>query len=115
MQFRYYGYEDKNNYPPNDVLPNMYGKLVSGNILRDYGIVSHLGIQGIPGTEFYLNDGQHPIYIGDTGIYEIDLEDRGQISRIRFSEKSLSKYEDEDYDEVRLLIDIVYEGAGVNT
>jgi hypothetical protein len=35
--------------------------------------VSHLGIQGIPGTTFYLNQNGDPITIGITGVYEIDL------------------------------------------
>lgn len=113
MQFRYYGVNDKNNYPPATVIPSLYNRLIGGTLLRDYGLVSHLGIQGIPGTEFYLNGDEHPIYIGDTGIYEIDLEDKGQINYIRFTEEALNRYEIDDSDEVRLLIDIIYEGAGI--
>lgn len=103
-QFRYYGEIDDRNYPKNIV---QYGTLTSGNIFRGLAI-SHLGIQALPGTEFYLNGGNHSILIGDTGIYELELDRLGSITAIRFSEDSLLKIEEE---EDVLLIDIVYEGA----
>jgi hypothetical protein len=40
------------NYPEN----LSYGELRAGNIFKNLGIVTHLGIQAIPGTVFYLNN-----------------------------------------------------------
>jgi hypothetical protein len=104
-QFRYYGETDNRNYPSNEVAWNT---LVGGNIFRGYGAITHLGIQALPGTKFYLNGGNHGIIIGDTGIYELELERLGCITGIRFDEKSL-KLIQENKDVI--LIDIVYEGA----
>ena len=109
FQFRYYGSSNKNNYPK---LSNYYGILTQGNIFKDYGVVSKLGIQGKPGIKFYLNNSRHPISIGETGIYELDLENIGRINSIRFDYKDLEYY-DQDFLGERLLIDIVYEGAGI--
>lgn len=112
-QFRYYGDNDSRNYP---YFANYYGTLVGGNILHNYGAVSHLGVQGMPGTKFYLNNSPFPITIGRTGIYELDLEGMGQITAIRFDRDSVEMYRNPSSpaDEVRLLVDIIYEGAGVN-
>jgi hypothetical protein len=41
------------------------------------GSISQLGIQGRPGTSFYLNGSTLPIVLGETGIYEIDLQNYG--------------------------------------
>ena len=59
---------------------------------------------------FYLNDSNYPIVIGETGIYEIDLQNYGQIYSIRFTSESLNEY---SIGKDRLLIDIIYEGSGV--
>lgn len=109
FQFRYYGSSSESNYP---ALSNYYGILTQGNIFKDYGAVSKLGIQGKPGTRFYLNNSAHPITIGETGIYELDLENVGRINSIRFDYRDLEYYEQGLLGE-RLLIDIVYEGAGI--
>ena len=100
-QFRYYGAKDENNYPKD----LNYGQLKSGNIFKDCGVISQIGIQGKPGTKFYLNGSFNSIIIGETGIFELDLKGLGFISAIRFDGKSLDLYEDSD----KLLIDIVYE------
>ena len=119
MQFRYYGQGNVNNYPtigPNPA--SYYNKLISGNIFENYGVISKIGIQCRPGIHFYLNGSAYPIEIGETGIYELDLEGYGQIASIRFAESSdtLNGIDIFDREEVydKLLIDIVYEGQGVN-
>jgi hypothetical protein len=104
-QFRYYGSMSDRNYPTS----LSYGELRVGNIFKNLGVVTHLGIQAAPGTLFYLNNGTHPIRVGSTGIYELDLEGMGQISAIRFEKSTLDLIEDGTNG---LLIDIVYEGAG---
>ena len=86
-------------------------RFVGGNIFQEYSAITQLGLQGRPGTVFYLNDSQYPIVIGETGIYEIDLEGYGQIFRIKFESSSLKWY-DEDGKGDRLLIDIIFEGSG---
>lgn len=105
-QFRYYGIGSKKNYPENLT----YGELKAGNIFKDCGAVTQLGIQAIPGTLFYLNKSSHSIAVGSTGIYELNLEGIGTISTINFDQNTLDKIE-ENSDGI--IIDIVYEGTGV--
>ena len=83
-------------------------KLKEGTIFNDFSQITQLGIQGEPGTTFVLNGGDYPIVLGETGIYEIDLEDRGFIYSINFLDNAAFKKYAEGST---LLIDIVYEGA----
>lgn len=103
-QFRFYGENHPSNYP--EGLGTK--ELVNNNIFAQYGSITQMGIQGRPGTVLYLNNSTYPIVVGETGIYEIDLENYGQIYSIRFSGDSLKAY---DNGNDRLLIDIIFEGA----
>lgn len=108
-QFRYYGYGNENNalnYPA-DV---NYAALATGNIFAKYSPITQLGIQSDPDLKFYVNNSTDPIYIGATGIYEIDLQGLGSISSIRIDRDSLNAI---DYKNKKnsLMIDIIYEGA----
>lgn len=108
-QFRYYGDNNSNNYP-SDLTKD---KLTNKNIFEGYGTITKLGIQGRGNTQVYLNGSIYPILLGVTGIYELDLEDYGQIFEIRFAPDSLDVYGTAGSTD-RLLIDIVYEGAGAD-
>lgn len=109
MQFRYYGDGDTRNHPSGLTTTDW-----STNLLKDYGVVSHLGIQAEPGTVFYLNFGGSPIYIGETGIYELDLEGIGRIYGIRFDKDILTSiYTSNPSPDHRVIVDIIYEGSGV--
>ena len=109
-QFRYYGKNHKDNFPSNMT----YSNLTRSNIFSGYGTITRMGIQAPRGTVMYLNNEQrYPITIGETGIYEIDLEDYGQIYGIRFEGTSLDAL-DRQGSTGRLFIDIVYEGAGAD-
>ena len=59
------------------------------NILEGYGPVIKLGIQGPPGTEFYLNNSPFSSRIGMHSIYELDLSCvGGQIYNLKFNTPS---------------------------
>ncbi len=103
MQFRYYGEKNINNQPNNI----SKSKLVSGSIFNEYLPIVQLGIQTLPGTKFYLNNGIAPIVIGSTGIYELNLEGLTNITDLSFHAKSLQLI-DENISSY-LIIDIVYE------
>lgn len=102
-QFRYYGENDPRNYP---TTLNM-DQLVYNNIFSGLSSITQLGVQGRPNTVMFLNGQKYPIVIGETGIFEIDLQNHGQIFSIRFTSESLDAYQKSDS---RLLIDIIYEG-----
>lgn len=109
-QFRYYGNNHIDNYPANVTLST----LSTGNIFSGYGSITQLGVQAPRGTVMYLNNEQrYPIVIGETGIYEIDLQNYGQIYAIRFDRASLEALEAQG-SSGRLLIDIIYEGSGAD-
>ncbi len=113
-QFRYYGINSDQNYIPGAQLKaeEYLDKFCDGNLFSAYinGVVVQMGIQGEPNTAFYLNDGDYPIYIGQTGIYEINLDGMGQITSIAFAKDTLASY----VDGKRLLLDVLYEGTGAN-
>ncbi len=102
-QFRYYGENNSKNYPDEA----NYATLAAGNIFNDYRPVTQLGIQGTPGIKFYINNSITPIMMGDTGIYEVDLQGLGSINSIRFDRNSLAIMD--DYNP--LMVDIIYEGG----
>ena len=106
-QVRYYHPSHSNNFP---TFYNYYGKLINGNIFSTLGAISHLGIQGVPGTKFYLNGSEFPITIGFTGIYELEFNGAGRIHSIKFDKSSLDTLYTST-TENRLLIDVVYEGG----
>lgn len=109
MQFRYYGKDNSNNYP--EVVT--YNNLYKGNIFEKFSSISQLGIQAEPGTIFFLNnDHLYPIEIGNTGIYELDLQNYGFIYAIQFLQESLNKYPNENHYTDKILIDVIYEGEG---
>lgn len=88
--------------------------LTKGNIFQNHSGISKLGIQCRPNTHFTLNDSQYEIVVGETGIYEIDLEGYGIIKSIQFNAKDLEVYNQPEVTD-RLLIDIVYSGVGVSS
>lgn len=108
-QFRYYS-EDAigvtSNYPSNI---NKYG-LVSGSNFATYMPISKLGIQSVPGTKFYLNNSTNPIIIGNTGIFELDLNEQTEIIALQFDNKSID-YINSNIN-AYLIVDIIYEGEG---
>lgn len=109
-QFRYYG-SDENTSSLNAPAGIDKAKLQSGDIFFSSSdvlsatIVS-LGIQTIPGVQFYLNDSVDTIIIGSTGIYELNLSDGYEIKALRFTADSLELI---DHNTTAyLIIDIVY-------
>ena len=103
-QFRYYN--EKNtakNQPANIDIRN----LISGSIFAPYMPVIQLGIQGLPGTKFYLNSATDPVIIGLTGIYELDLDGLSEIDALSFDYDSIHAIEDND--NAYLIVDIIWE------
>lgn len=103
-QYRYYGDGHASNYPPGLTKK----QLTDDNIFSGLGSISQLGIQGRPGTVIYLNGQTFPIVLGETGIYEIDLQNYGQIYSIQFGTAELENYA---LNKDRLLIDFIYKGG----
>lgn len=86
-QFRYYGDSDARNYPgAGDVSKNPMKRatLKSGSVFSEYMPIVQLGIQTYPGIKFYVNNSSNPIIVGQTGIYELNVEGLSEITSLRF-------------------------------
>lgn len=108
-QFVYYGLNDSRNTPQGSEFNNPW----IYNLFSQYRQISHLGIQGEPGVQFCINGSkdEDAIMIGNTGIYEIDLDGVGYISSLRFLENSLDTFYKKSSEERRLIVDFIYEGG----
>ena len=109
-QYRYYGENNEANNPISvasvNILKNAY---ISGKVFESpkcYPILQ-LGIQTLPGTKFYLNSNVEPIIIGSTGIYELDLDNQTEITKLTFNKTSMDAIDNNTNG--YLIIDILYE------
>lgn len=107
MQFRYYdngkdGSGNSKNYPR-----MTQAMLASGSVFNPYYPIIQLGIQAIPGTQFYLNNSITPIIIGSTGIYELSLDGLTNITDLRFNPISIERINESQSS--YLIIDIIYD------
>ena len=104
-QHRYYGPNNKNNYNAE------YNTLTTGSEFN-YGKNSKilaLGIQTVPGIKFYLNGDNNPVFVGPSGIYEIDYSDNCEIKSLKFDKTTIDLIEEpQNY----LIIDIMYDNGG---
>ena len=92
-------------YPAgNDVSSDMFK---DGTIFAEKGVypILQLGIQGLPGTKFYLNGSIYPICIGLSGIYDLEVKNGVIISKLEFSADSMAKYASGSV----LIVDVIYE------
>lgn len=112
-QFRYYGEGSADNQPSQVTLSSgateavSYTKYVNGEVFANFYPIVQLGVQALPGTKFYLNNGLDPIIIGYTGIYELDLDGAIEITKITFDKKSLEFINNSST--AVLIVDIVYD------
>ena len=115
-QFRYYNdkssevTESKRNQPTTLdgtttlITSDLY---LYGDVFVNHFPVTQLGIQALPGTKFYLNEAVDPVIIGATGIYELDLTNGIQISKISFAHDSMENIKNND--NAFLIVDIIYD------
>ena len=106
-QIRYYGEGLNSKNYPSDV--NM-SKLITGTAFKNNNqnvLITQLGIQTLPGTKFYLNDSANAIIVGNTGIYELDLNGLSEITAISFDRASINAIATNQNG--YLIVDILYE------
>ena len=101
-QYRYYPKLDTRNQPTDLNETN----LVNGTIFADNMPITQLGIQTLPGVQFYLNGSTNPITIGTTGIYELDMSTEAIITSLRFDYESIQLIKGSQT--AYLIIDIVW-------
>ena len=104
-QFRYYGDGDSRNQPAGTITGS---KLKSGSIFAKYLPMYQIGIQTMPGVKFYVNNGTLPIIIGQTGIYEIDVDGLTEITNLTFDTTAINLIK-ANPSNAYLIIDIIYD------
>lgn len=106
-QFRFYSNGNSNNQPSNATAASF----VSGDVFDCFPALQ-LGIQALPGTEFFLNNAIDPIIIGSTGIYELDIDGLAEISKIQFKSASINTIANND--SAGLVVDVIYENGSTD-
>lgn len=93
---------------------NNRAQFINGEIFKSYYPIVQLGIQSIPFTSVFINgesmddSNAKKIYIGNSGIYELDLQGLVNIGGLRFPEETLNLI---DRAKGKLIVDIMYEKA----
>lgn len=82
-------------------------KLISGSAFSSLGRIVQLGIQTVPGVKFYINKGAQAIVVGNTGIYDIELDGVTQITSLSFDAESINMIDKNDNS--YLIVDYIYE------
>ena len=101
-QFRWYSEKDVKNYPADGTL----AKYSTGEIFSGVYPIAQLGIQALPGTEFYLNGSVKPIVIGVSGIYDLDIKNGARVTGLSFSKQSLQRIGENATS--YLIVDVLY-------
>ena len=105
-QVRFYGNGNKSNNYPDSLTSN---ELISGSVfgnITSKGRIVQLGIQTIPGVKFRLNKGLQWLVIGNTGIYDLELDGTSTIVSLSFSNDSMALLASQSG---YLIVDYIYE------
>lgn len=79
---------------------------VEGTVFDSVFPISQLGIQGLPGTEFYLNGNINPIVIGASGVYDLDIKNGARVTDLGFSKRSMDRINESGSG--YLIVDVLY-------
>lgn len=104
-QVRFYNEADNDYY--NSPAGLTIADLVSGTAFNAYYPIVQLGIQAPPGTEFNINGSERPAIMGYTGLFELELNNGGEVINLNFSENSLKAINANP--NFSLIIDMIYE------
>lgn len=109
-QLRFYNYSADTalNEPHLSGVEDGILKWYNGNAFTNYLPVSRIGIQAPPGTKFYLNGSSTPVKVGWTGLFELDLNQGGEITSLSFDTGSLNFINGNS--NACILLDLIYVG-----
>lgn len=105
-QVRFYNTEaTEYNSPSNINGTELMEQLKTGEVFP-YPLLQ-LGIQAPPGTQFNVNGSERPVIMGYTGLFELDLQESGQIIALTFENDSLEAINENP--NFSLIVDMIYE------
>ena len=105
QQIRYYG-EGKTSL--NQPASLNGAQLRSGSVFNKYTPMIQLGIQTMPGVKFFLNNSVDPIIVGNTGIYELNVENMTEITALSFDTTAINMI-NANPSTAYIIVDILYE------
>ena len=105
-QIRYYGDGSSKNSARNVTLQT----LQSGSVFHNTFPIVQLGVQTLPGMKIYINNHTNPVIVGQTGIYELNVDGLSYITDLRFDGSTLKIIDDNKEKGTYLIIDYLYEG-----
>lgn len=103
-QVRYYGDSNEKNSASNVSLQT----LQSGSVFHNTLPIVQLGIQTLPGMKIYINNHTNPVIVGQTGIYELNVDGISYITDLRFDSITLGVI-NKNQKNAYLIIDYLYE------
>ena len=114
-QYRFYNNKNgaNKNYPSSITINNIttdvtYDYYTNGTVFENNFPILQLGIQAPPGTKFKINNGDGDwIIIGTTGIFELDLEGKTEITSLVFDPVSMAFINAND--NLSLIVDTIYD------
>ena len=77
----------------NNSFPDTFEGWTDGTMGNTIGIdkqIYSLQVYGMPGTQFYLNNGLTPVELGPSGYYGVELNDFAGISKLMFDQTNLT-------------------------
>lgn len=112
-QYRFYNNKNgaNKNYPSSITINKTttdvtYDYYTNGTVFENNFPILQLGIQAPPGTRFKINEGDD-IIIGTTGIFELDLEGKTEITKLMFDPVSMAFINAND--NLSLIVDTIYD------
>lgn len=105
-QIRYYGDGNAKNYP----VGLKKTSLVHGTAFYNRLPIVQLGVQTLPGMKIYINNHDKSIVVGQTGIYELNVDGMSNIMELRFDNATLSLI-DSSSSNAYLIVDYIYESG----
>ena len=103
-QIRYYGDGSSKNSARNVTLQT----LQSGSVFHNTFPIVQLGVQTLPGMKIYINNHTNPVIVGQTGIYELNVDGMSYITDLRFDGSTL-KIINDNQKNTYLIVDYLYE------
>lgn len=103
-QIRYYG--DGNRKNSDSKVSKR--SLQYGTVFSDHYPIIQLGVQTLPGMKIYINKHTNPVIVGQTGIYELNVDGISHITSLEFDGAVLNMI-DSDKSNSYLIVDYIYE------
>ena len=102
-QLRYFGESDARNYPSTISA----AKLSTGAYMENWSPILQISVHTLPGVVMYFNDDTMPVYVGHSGVYQLDMTDTTAVlNNVKFSLKDLQEIAATNFG---LIIDLMYE------